>query len=181
MRKWSRGFSRLAWLRARLVPFVVVLVIYVALTMTARFARPADFTPTAVSANFANQGQLVGYHAPADTLRPDREAAVLLHWLALTDPAINYKVFVHLIDANGRLWAQHDGEPGFYFSPTTRWQAGELVDDTHILEWQGDPPPGRYQLRAGLYDPATGARLAVLGPDGQPVADQVLLAEFDLP
>jgi len=106
---------------------------------------------------------------------------VLLHWLALTDPATNYKVFVHLIDAGGQLWAQHDGEPGFFFSPTTRWQAGEVVDDTHILEWQGDPPPGRYQLRAGLYDPATGARLAVLGPDGQPVADQVLLAEFDMP
>lgn len=160
---------------------VMVVIIYVALTAAARFTRPADFTPTTVSANFENQVQLVGYHAPADTLRPDREAAVLLNWLALTDPAINYKVFVHLIDANGRLWAQHDGEPGFFFSPTTRWQQGELVDDTHILEWQGDPPPGRYQLRAGLYDPATGARLAVLGPDGQPVADQVLLAEFDLP
>jgi len=178
---WSRGFSRLAWLRARLVPFIVIIVIYAVLTAAARLARPADFTPAAVGANFANQVQLAGYHAPADTLRPDREAAVLLHWLALTDPATNYKVFVHLIDAGGQLWAQHDGEPGFFFSPTTRWQAGEVVDDTHILEWQGDPPPGRYQLRAGLYDPATGARLAVLGPDGQPVADQVLLAEFDMP
>ncbi len=181
MHIWSRGFSRLAWLRARLVPFVVIIVIYAVLTAAARLARPADFTPAAVSANFANQVQLAGYHAPADTLRPDREAAVLLHWLALTDPATNYKVFVHLVDAGGQLWAQHDGEPGFFFSPTTRWQAGEVVDDTHILEWQGDPPPGHYQLRAGLYDPATGARLAVLGPDGQPVADQVLLAEFDIP
>ncbi len=160
---------------------VIAIVIYVALTAAARFVRPADFIPVAVSANFANEVQLVGYHAPADTLRPNREAAVLLHWLALTDPATNYKVFVHVIDADGRLWAQHDGEPGFFFSPTTRWQAGEVVDDTHVLEWQGDPPPGRYQLRAGLYDPATGARLAVLGPDGQPAADQVLLAEFDIP
>ncbi|OQA41633.1 MAG: hypothetical protein BWY52_02505 [Chloroflexi bacterium ADurb.Bin325] len=155
--------------------------IYVALAVAARFAQPADFTPAAASANFENQAQLVGFHAPEETLRPGRGAAVLLHWLALDNPAVDYKVFVHLIDADGRLWAQHDGEPGFFFSPMTRWQAGEVADDTHILEWQGEPPPGRYQLWAGLYDPATGERLAVLGPDGQPAADQVLLMEFTIP
>ena len=106
---------------------------------------------------------------------------VIFNWLALREPETDFKVFVHVVDVQGRLWAQHDGEPGFHFSPTTRWQQGEVIEDFHILEWKEDPPPGRYQLRAGLYDPVTGQRLPVLAPDGTPTDDQVLLAEFEIP
>jgi hypothetical protein len=166
--------------RLLLAAAFAVVILYVGLTAWARLSRPADYTPATVSANFTDEIKLIGFHAPPDELCPGREGTVTLHWLALQPAATDYKVFVHLIDATGALWAQHDGEPGFFFSPTTRWQQGEIVDDVHVLEWQGEPPPGRYQLRAGLYDPASGERLPVLGPDGAVVDDQVLLAEFEI-
>jgi hypothetical protein len=171
-----------AWLRRWrwLAAIALVVVIYAGTTWSSARASPAAYTPTAVNANFDNQVRLAGFSAPVNQLGPGKANDVTLQWLALGQPATDYKVFVHLIDATGKLWAQHDGEPGFYFTPTTRWQPGEVVTDHHILAWQGDPPPGRYQLRAGLYDPATGSRLPVTLADGA-TADQVLLAEFDLP
>ena len=176
---WSAG---MAWLRRWrwLLALATFVLVFGGLAARERLGNPSDYTPTAVSANFGNQVQLVGFYAPPQELRPGKEATVILNWLALRRPTTDYKVFVHLIDINGNLWAQHDGEPVFFFSPTTRWQQGEIVEDRHVLDFRGEPPPGRYQLRAGLYDRATAQRLPRLGPDGTPVDDQVLLAEFEI-
>lgn len=175
---WLAG---LVWLRRWrwLLGIAVAVLVFGGLAARQRLTDPSDYTPMAIFANFGDQVQLVGFYAPPQELRPGKEATVILNWLALRRPATDYKVFVHLIDINGKLWAQHDGEPVFFFSPTTRWQQGEIVEDRHILDFQGEPPPGRYQLRAGLYDPTTGQRLPRLGPDGAPVDDQILLAEFE--
>lgn len=173
----------LVWLRRWRWLAVGGAVAVVALLVVALRAQaaPAAFTPQPAAANFDDQAQLIGYHL--DDLRPGGASAVTLTWLALQRPRADYKVFLHLVDQDGQLWAQHDGEPGYYFSPTTRWQRGEILDDRHELAWRADaaPPPGRYLLLAGLYDPATGQRLPVLDAAGNPTGDQTLLAEVDLP
>jgi hypothetical protein len=160
-----------------------VLLLYGGLAMMQRQAQPADYTPTAVAATFGAEAQLVGFHLDPAELRPGGASTVTLNWLALRRPEADYKVFLHLIDQTGALWAQHDGEPGFFFTPTTRWQQGEFMEDFHTLGWrEGETPPaGRFQLFAGLYDPATGQRLPVLDAAGQLTGDQALLGEFDLP
>ncbi len=153
----------------------------IAATLLHGQADPAAVTAQPVAINYDQQAQLVGYHL--EELRPGGASEVTLTWLALNRPRTDYKVFLHLVDQNGELWAQHDGEPGYFFSPTTRWQRGEVIDDRHDLIWREDasPPPGRYLLFAGLYDPTTGARLPILDATGNPIGDQTLLAEFDLP
>ncbi len=78
------------------------------------------------------------------------------------------------MDFQGVAWAQVDGQPGFFFTPTSRWQPGELIPDTYELLLPPELPPGEYQLRMGLYDPATGARRLVYDPAGNS-ADQLLL------
>jgi len=41
-----------------------------------------------------------------------------------------------------------------------------------------DLPQGRYRFALGVYDPQTADRLAAVGPDGTPVADnRVILYE----
>jgi hypothetical protein len=60
-------------------------------------------------------------------------------------------VFVHLLDEQGRLVAQHDGEPGGGLVLTTTWQPGETVADNHGLLVPIDVAGGRFTVQVGLY------------------------------
>jgi hypothetical protein len=83
-----------------------------------------------------------------------------LFWQAQASPPADYTVFVHLVDPDGRLAAQADGPPAAGAYPTSLWDPGEIIVDSHPLP---DLPPGRYAIRVGLYRPETGERLPVAG------------------
>ena len=74
-----------------------------------------------------------------------------LYWLALRESGQDYKAFVHLLGPNGSVIAQHDGDPGGGYTPTTRWRPGEIIVDRHVLSLPQGLPAGEYGLRAGLY------------------------------
>lgn len=76
---------------------------------------------------------------------------VLLEWRALEPPGADYTVFVQLLDAQGRLIAQHDSAPANGERPTSGWAAGERIDDRHGLLLPAALPAGEYRLIAGLY------------------------------
>ncbi len=101
------------------------------------------------------------YQAAVEPARaaPGSQAAVRLVWHAATRPAQRYKVFVHLLNAAGQVVAQHDSEPGNNDLRTTRWAAGEYLDDAHPLALPANLPPGDYRVRVGLYLYPDGARL----------------------
>jgi len=84
-----------------------------------------------------------------------------LRWRAEQPISTDYKVFLHAFAADGTLLAQHDAVPDLWRRPTTGWQVGETVEDRHGLLL---PAGARVAyLLVGLYDPASGARLAPLG------------------
>lgn len=86
-----------------------------------------------------------------------------LYWQTAVAQPASYKIFVHVVDpATGSIVAQSDHIPRGWHYPTTAWQPGEIVADRLTLP---DVPPGRYALRVGLYDEATGARVPVRGQD----------------
>ena len=124
-------------------------------------------TPGAIghpaTANFG-QIELLGY----DTAHQPGKLAVTLHWRALRPPAQDYAVFVHLLDAQGQIIAQHDGQPQDGAYPTSVWDTGEVVTDEHMLDLPADLPTDTYRLRVGWYLPATADRLPVVG-DGDSV------------
>lgn len=100
--------------------------------------------------------------AALPSLNPYRAALrVTLLWQAEQQTPANYKVFVHLEDAAGVRVAQSDAVPLFGLYPTKRWQPGESVRDYHDLALPAGLPAGRYVLRAGLYDEATGQRVTL--------------------
>jgi len=111
------------------------------------------------TANFDGQIELLGY----DTARQPGKLAVTLYWRTLQPPAEDYAVFVHLLDPQGPIVAQHDGQPQNGAYPTSVWDIGEVVADEHVLDLPADLPPGSYRLRVGWYLPATGDRLPVVG------------------
>jgi hypothetical protein len=73
-------------------------------------------------------------------------------WRADSIPDTRYKVFLQLLNEEGRLVAQRDSEPAGGLMPTTGWQAGFSYKDLHALLIPEDLPTGEYTLIAGLYD-----------------------------
>jgi len=134
-----------------------------------RFDLPSAPPMTPVDALFGGQMRLAAYETGAR----GASLGVTLAWQALTRPAVDTTVFVHLLDTNGEIVAQSDKAPGVE-QPSSQWVAGEVVLDTHALALPPDLPPGEYGLRVGVYDALTQERLAVVDAGGQPVADSAV-------
>lgn len=131
---------------------------------------------TEVAARFGDVASLVGASlepepgdiGPGDTLR------ISVVWRAESETDTSYRVFVHLVDREGRLVAQCDGVPSEWSRPTTSWLPGEYITDVHTLTVPVDVRAGDYTLRAGLYGP-DGARLVTdMGGDAVSLAAFVL-------
>ena len=82
---------------------------------------------------------------------------VVLYWRAGQKIAQDHNVFVHLIDASGRVAAQQSSAPVEGAYPTSQWRPGDLIVDAHEL--QVDAAPGVYSLVAGMDGIATSAPL----------------------
>jgi len=111
---------------------------------------------------FGDSITLESYALGARVVKAGDILPVQLTWR--TDAALDqrYKVFLQLLDADGRLAAQRDSEPAGGSAQTTAWSVDETVVDSHALQIPPDLPAGDYTLIAGLYhisDPS--ARLAV--------------------
>lgn len=133
-----------------------------------RTMTPPPFA-TAVDVTLGERATLVGYSL--SPLTAGEPAEVILIWRGETVMETGYRVFVHLVDGNGRILAQSDGIPANWTRPTTGWLPGEYITDTHTLDVPLDEPSGSYDLRVGMYGP-DGVRL--LTTDG---VDRVQITE----
>lgn len=79
-----------------------------------------------------------------------------VYWQAQSTVDRDYTVFVHLLDASGKTIEQIDRQPLKSAFPTSAWKAGEVVADTFDLPAASN----QMELEFGLYDAATGTRLA---------------------
>lgn len=130
-------------------------------------AEPAVEMATAVHLPFGSAITLKGYTLVSDKLAPGDIVQITLFWETAVSLQTRYKVFLHLVDANGQLVAQRDSEPGGGLNLTTRWPPGETIIDNHGILIPSDLPPGSYQIRIGLYDLTDpNARLPILTGDG---------------
>ena len=121
--------------------FVVAILLF-AIFVT----QPRAPAPIAISANLDNQAMLVGYASE----RMDNSLRVTLYWLALNEMQNDYTSFVHLLDETDAVIAQHDGQPNQGLMPTTRWLAGEIIPDRHVITFDGIAPH-HFRLAAGMY------------------------------
>lgn len=131
----------------------------------------AGFTPLRVTGadGIALEGALIAADGqPAGpTIPPGARLRVSLVWIARAQPSADYTVFVHVLDDAGALLAQHDGPPQAGARPTSLWRPGQSVVDVHEFVLPADSAAGAITLVAGMYLPATGARLSFQdGSDG---------------
>jgi hypothetical protein len=124
-------------------------------------APPHTFTPPtlphSLDTTLGEIATLVGFDLAGD-VQPDTTLTVTLVWRAEETPTTSYRVFLHLLDAEGNLAAQSDGVPAGWTRPTTGWLPGEVIVDTHTLTIPPEAAPGEYTLQAGMYVPG-GTRL----------------------
>lgn len=153
--------------------------------VTLRQAKPQ----VSLNVELGEQIELLGFDlsgcdTPATTcslvnsgLKPEAsELNLSLYWQARAAVEADYTVFVHLRNATGRIVAQKDSPPARGAYPTSLWDTGEIIRDEINLPLTSPLAPGHYELVAGLYDFATGVRLAVAGSaDGT-----VLLRSFEV-
>jgi hypothetical protein len=124
-----------------------------------QFEAPAIAQPFAVSFGRPPLLTLLGYELVHTRFEPGQTLPVSLYWQAEAEIAVNYTVFVQLLDQQGQVAAQIDRQPQAGAAPTTTWLPGEILTDPYAITLPADLPPGSYRLITGLYDAATGERL----------------------
>ena len=116
-----------------------------------------------LGARFEERIELAGWQAAADPSEPSK-LRVDLGWRALDRSVTDYTAFVHVLDRENRIVAQHDQPPGGADNQTTRWVPGETVRTSTLLELPPDVNRTDLRLRVGLYEPVSGRQLAVTAP-----------------
>ncbi|NLF00842.1 MAG: glycosyltransferase family 39 protein [Anaerolineales bacterium] len=137
-------------------------------TYLALFVQP----PAETSAPIARFDEGIELLEVQMTPEPDGRWRVRLRWQAATTPLGDYTVFVHYVRDGERI-VQADAQPAGGRYPTTRWRAGDVVNDDHWVSGIGEVMPGHDHLVVGLWEPDSGRVLSVLGQAGNPAADWV--------
>lgn len=116
---------------------------------------------TSLNSNFDDKITLLGYDLSSSTIRAGETLRLDLYWKAQQRLDTSYGVQARLIDSALNVYAQQDNaHPGSY--PTSWWEEGKYMKDTHRITVPESIPPGQYLLQVGLYDPSTLQPLPVL-------------------
>jgi hypothetical protein len=120
----------------------------------------------------------LGYRLSSSAISAGDTLTVTLFWQSDGRLIEDYHIFVHLVDVDGQMVAQHDGVPVQGERPTWDWRDEEVLQDEHTLVTDADLPAATYTLSIGMYDYLTQARLQAVGPDGERLPeDRVVLQE----
>ncbi len=126
---------------------------------------------------FGESARLLTYDIEPHVVHSGDVLQLNLQWQASAPLAARYKVFVHVLDQQGKVIAQRDSEPTADLRPTTTWKASETIEDLHGVRLPANLLPQKLRLAIGLYDPITNARLPVRDANGTPQPDGRLLIE----
>ncbi|MFN8424618.1 MAG: hypothetical protein U0470_14980 [Anaerolineae bacterium] len=95
-------------------------------------------------------------------VRPGGALFVDLSWSAEQPITRDLSVFVHLVDPDGLVVAQHDSYPAAGRWATSDWPIGGLVPDRHVFRLPPETAaPCDCTVVVGLYDHRTGRRVPI--------------------
>jgi hypothetical protein len=119
--------------------------------------------------NFSDQITLLSYEIAAN------QRSVIFNWQANASLDTDYTVFLQVWRAAPLANSTADGPTAQYVTgfdgppvqgdyPTSLWEPGEIIVDTHPIDLT-TLPEGDYYLLAGLYSPTTDQRLPAFAAD----------------
>jgi uncharacterized membrane protein len=107
----------------------------------------------ALSIQFDNKLGIIGYTIPATTtIRGGQTLHPILGWRTASRLPTRYRTRIQLLDSQGHVWAEYDGEPQEGHLPTTLWEPGKTIGDQYALSLPSTMPPGNYQLVASIFE-----------------------------
>lgn len=122
------------------------------------YARPASFDPSNLSrsgaridADFENGMQLRGYQLGSRVVACGEKLAVTLIWTSDKRIRETYRVFAHLVNAQGAVAGSKDVIPGSGAFPTVYWKPNEYVQDTIYVPLNQGARAGNYNVIVGTY------------------------------
>jgi hypothetical protein len=116
-----------------------------------------------------NNGQITLEAAKAS--QTENGLTVRLTWQVAAPPPDSLTVFVHVIDNNGQLLIQADGDPLAGSFPLFQGPPGLTAEDQRLIPIGGDG----LQVLIGLYDRNTGLRWQAETAAGIPLPDNAFL------
>lgn len=156
------------------------LFVLIAFTLPA-FARPtlrdaasAQIDGAPLDATFENGMQLRGYQLGARAVSCGETLDVHLDWTSAERLRATYRVFAHLVSAQGVVAGNKDVIPGGGAYPTVYWQPGKMFRDTIRVPLNSGARAGAYNVIVGVYPfGAPDERVNLRGAD----ADYVTLSD----
>ena len=140
-----------------------------------RLVTTAPEPRVTTGASLERLGRLVGYDLAEARVAPGGALDLTLYWQPEETTGDRLTVFIHLLDEQGVIVGQSDGEPAGGSRPTSSWLPGEYIADRHRVQVHGDALLGNATLAVGLYDAATGQRVAWIDGEGQVTGDALRL------
>lgn len=129
----------------------------------------------AANASMQRVGKLLGYDLAESRVAPGEALDLTLYWQPVETTGERLTVFVHLLDEQGVIIGQSDGEPAGGSRPTSSWVPGEYIADQHSVRVRDDALLGSAALVVGLYDATTGQRVDWVDESGQVTGDSLRL------
>lgn len=151
-----------------------VTLMYLSVEGRAYRTEPGNL-PYKQEAELGTVARLTAYNLSATQIQAGQPLTVTLEWYALSEPSTSYKVFVQMLDEQGKLVAQRDNIPCMGACPTSAWIKGEYIQDSYQLDLPANLPAGNYRIIFGMYDPQN--RLPVTLPGGKQDPDRRVLLE----
>lgn len=116
-------------------------------------------------ANLGDKVEIVGATILPGRVLPGESAKVTVFFKVLEELDVDYMVFVHVEDAEGRserINADHRPAGGY---STTQWKKGETVKDEFSVYVPPATSARGLNLLIGFWDPKTDERLPLRNPD----------------
>lgn len=131
--------------------------------------RPAPralATMQRAEARWADGVELVAFRLmPEDGISPREVLRISTAWRRWKAVREEHSVFMHLLDAEGRLVAQDDHPVGRGLYPSIAWSDGEIIFERFEIRMPEGLTPGLYRLVVGRYNWETLARVPVGSAD----------------
>jgi hypothetical protein len=125
---------------------------------------------------FNDEIALIGLDRPMSVATQDGTLTIFSAWRVLREgqPSAT-KIFIHLLDANGRIAAQDDrlGVPRHTWQPSDEFVQLHRVPIANL-------PPGTYTLEIGVYNRDDGVRWPAADRSGQAIGDHVPLGSIEV-